>query len=73
MPTLRLTPARGTRTALLLYLCALSTLGFTAPQARAASDAPVTDQLPRVVPRSTAPDFARLAVAALAAAVRARR
>ncbi|WP_268219107.1 hypothetical protein [Streptomyces sp. EMB24] len=86
---LRLTPARGMRTALLLCLCALAALLFTAPQARAASDDPVTaqasylaerlcenlvpDQLPRVAPRSTAPDFARPAVAALATAVRARR
>ncbi|GGP64149.1 hypothetical protein GCM10010287_25920 [Streptomyces variabilis] len=90
-PMLRLTPARGIRTGLLLCLCALAALLFTAPQARAASDDPVTaqasylaerlcenpvhvpDQLPRVVPRSTAPDFARPAVAALATAVRARR
>ncbi|MBJ6612712.1 hypothetical protein [Streptomyces sp. I4(2020)] len=88
---LRLTPARGMRTALLLCLCALAALLFTAPQSRAASDDPVTaqashlaerlcenpvpvpDQLPRVAPRSTAPDFARPAVAALATAVRARR
>ncbi len=98
---LRLTPARGMRTALLLCLCALAALLlclcalaallFTAPQARAASDDPVTarapylaeclcenpvpvpDQLPRVAPRSTAPDLARPAVAALATAARARR
>lgn len=79
MLTHRFTPARGIRTALLLCLCALAALLFTAPQARATSDDPVTaqasylaerlrenpvhvtDQLPRVVPRSTAPDFARLA------------
>ncbi|MBT3163817.1 hypothetical protein HTV80_11930 [Streptomyces sp. Vc74B-19] len=79
MLTLRFTPAQGIRTALLLCLCALAALLFTAPQARATSDDPVTaqasylaerlrenpvhvtDQLPRVVPRSTAPDFARLA------------
>ncbi|MBQ0974380.1 hypothetical protein ACPCSD_07805 [Streptomyces griseoincarnatus] len=86
---LRLTPARGMRTALPLCRCALAALLFTAPQARAASDDPVTaqasylaerlcenpvpDQLPRVTPCSTAPDFARPAVAALATAVRARR
>ncbi|WP_347882578.1 hypothetical protein [Streptomyces sp. TRM75561] len=80
MPTLRLTPARGIRTALLLCLCAVAALLFTAPQARAPSDDPVTaqasylaehlrenpvhvtDQLPRVVPRSTAPDVTRSAV-----------